>query len=218
MEATSGRFFTNVSSRPDHPGHRLAGDELGEVDDVAGDVTECAGAGLLLLQAPDQRELGVDDPVLQVHGPDVPDVAEPALGDEPAGEGGRGDAAVVEADHRAHPVGLRPLRRQPPSREPRRPCSPAASRTARACPPAARRSPPLRGCCPGWRRRRSRCRRGRRARASRSRPKPSPSFPAASVTADSVRPHNAAISTWTGRSKKLFTVRQACECDPPMKA
>ena len=48
------------------PGDALAGDELGEVDDVRADVAERAGAGLLLLQPPHQRELWIDDPVLQV--------------------------------------------------------------------------------------------------------------------------------------------------------
>ena len=54
-------------------GDPLAGDELGQVDDVRADVAERAGAGLVLLQPPHQRELRVDDPVLQVDRADVPD-------------------------------------------------------------------------------------------------------------------------------------------------
>ena len=55
----------------------------------------------VLLQAPRQRRLGIDDPVLEVLRPDVVDLADPALGDEPAGQRDGRHPAVGEADHRA---------------------------------------------------------------------------------------------------------------------
>src|ERR1700704_3830473 len=44
----------------------VAGDVLGQVDDVRADVAECARAGPLLVEAPRQRRLRIGDPVLQV--------------------------------------------------------------------------------------------------------------------------------------------------------
>jgi len=41
---------------------------------------------------------------------------------------------------------------------------------------------------------------------------------AAAETLASLRPQIAAIFARSPTSKKLFTVRQACECDPPMNA
>ena len=75
---------------PETLGELLAGDELGEVDDVRADVAERAGAGLLLLQPPGQRGLRVDEPVLQVLRAHLPDRADRAVGDQVAGERGRG--------------------------------------------------------------------------------------------------------------------------------
>ena len=60
--------------------------------DVRADVAERAGAGEVLLQAPGQRRGGIDEPVLQVAGAHLLDVADPAGGDEVAGERRRGDA------------------------------------------------------------------------------------------------------------------------------
>src|SRR5690606_41342907 len=63
-----------------------SGDERDGVDDVGADVAERAGARLVLLQPPHERELGIDDPVLQVLGADVADLADLPVGDEPPGE------------------------------------------------------------------------------------------------------------------------------------
>ncbi len=82
------------------PGQPLACHVLGEVHDVRAEVAERAGAGVLPAQPPGQRELGVDQPVLKVRHPHVPQSAEPPLGHHPAGQRGRGHPAVVEADHR----------------------------------------------------------------------------------------------------------------------
>ena len=90
-------------------GDGVAGDELGEVDDVGADVAERAGAGLVLVQAPRQRRLRVDDPVLEVLRPHVVQRAEPALGDELPGQGDGRHAPVGEADHGAYAVGGRAL-------------------------------------------------------------------------------------------------------------
>jgi hypothetical protein len=65
------------------PGEPVAGDELRHVDDVRADVAQRAGPGLLRLQPPHQRELRVDDPVLEVLRAHVPDLADAALGHQP---------------------------------------------------------------------------------------------------------------------------------------
>ena len=130
-----------------HRRDRVAEQVLREVDDVGADVAERAGAGELALQAPDEREFRIDDPVLQVHRADVPHRPEPAVGDQPAGELDRRDAAVVERDHRAQRRA--PSRRPPPSPPPPRACSPAASRTGRASRPRAPRSRSRRALSPG---------------------------------------------------------------------
>ena len=118
--AGSGRSLTKVSSSAADPGQPLAGDVLGEVDDVRADVAERAGAGLVLLQPPRHRRGRVGDPVLQVLRPDVPDLAEPALGDQLPGERDRRHPAVGEADHRPHARAPRRGRRPRPSPRPRR--------------------------------------------------------------------------------------------------
>ena len=97
---SSGRSLTIGVDDARDAREALAGDELGEVDGVGADVAERARAGVLLLQAPRERALGVDEPVLQVRGAHLVYVADAPGGDEVAGEGGRGDAAVGEADHR----------------------------------------------------------------------------------------------------------------------
>ena len=126
-----------------------------------------------LSQPPRQRRLRVGDPVLEVLRPHVPDLADPALGDQLPGQRDRRHPAVGEADHRAYAVRARPARRRRSSPPPRRPCWPAASRTARACRPPAPRSRSRRGCRRACRCRRGRCRRARRGGASRSRSRPS---------------------------------------------
>src|SRR5690606_36031635 len=57
----------------------LADQEAGEVDRMGGKVAERAGAGGFTAQPPDQRELRVDDPVLEVGAAEVADLAEPAI-------------------------------------------------------------------------------------------------------------------------------------------
>ena len=82
---------------------RVPGEVLGHVDDVRPDVAQRARPRRVPAQPPDQRELGVDDPVLQVLRPDVPDLADPALLDEPARERHCRHPPVAVADHAAHP-------------------------------------------------------------------------------------------------------------------
>ena len=214
----TGRSLTNVSSWPDTSVTRCAGDVLGEVDDVGADVAERAGAGLGLVEPPRQRRLGVGDPVLEVLRPHVPDLADPALGDELAGQRDRRHPAVGEADHRAHAVrgrllgggghrlrlgdrvGQRLLAQHVLARGRAR-----RSRSRRACPPACRcRS----GRCPG----------ARRAGASRSRSRPSRVARPPRRSARRPGRRRPAWSGVSGRSKKCGAVRQAWEWAAPMKA
>ena len=105
MLASTGR---SRDDRVEHAGDALelqAGDELGEVDGVGSDVAEGAGAGEILLQAPGERNLGVDEPVLAVARAHLVDGADRSGCDEVASEGGRGHAAVGEADHRVDAAG-----------------------------------------------------------------------------------------------------------------
>ncbi len=90
-------------------------------------------------------KLRVEDPVLQVDGPPVPDLAEPSLLDELLRELDGGHPPVVEVDHvhGASPSGAFRASPVPP------PGSwPAASRRGRACRLRARPSPPRGGCSP----------------------------------------------------------------------
>ena len=77
----------------------LAHEEAREVDRVRGDVAQRPRPGLLLLEAPEERQRGVDDPVLEVGAAVVVDLAEIAARDQGLRELDRGDAAVVVADH-----------------------------------------------------------------------------------------------------------------------
>ena len=200
------------------PGDRVAGDELGEVDDVGADVAERARACLGLVQPPRQRRLRVDDPVLEVLRPDVVQRAEPALGHELAGQRDGRDPAVGEARPSSARRWPRPSRRRRPSPRPPRRCWPAASRTARACRPRARRSRSRRGCRPGCTRRPGRCRRGRPGPATTSRSTPSPAGRPPRRRAAASRPASAVIRRRSGRSKNRGALRQACEWAAPMKA
>ena len=85
------------------------GQVLRQVDDVRAEVAERTGAGLLAAQPPGQRELRVHQPVLQVRDPHVPQPPDPALRHHAPGQRGRGDPAVVEADHRQPAVRRRRL-------------------------------------------------------------------------------------------------------------
>jgi hypothetical protein len=74
---------------------------------VRAEVAEGPGPGPLGPQAPGQRRVRVGQPVLQVDGAQVAQRADAALLDELPGQGKRGDAAVVEADHGPGPAGVR---------------------------------------------------------------------------------------------------------------
>ena len=76
---------------------------------MGADVAQRARAGVFLLQAPRQRHLRVDEPVLPVGGAHLVDRAHGAFGDEVAEEGDGRNAAVGEADHRPDAPGSRPL-------------------------------------------------------------------------------------------------------------
>ena len=83
--AGSGPFpYEGLGQRGD-PDQRLPRQVLREVDDVRAQVAERPGAGRLPAQPPGERELRVDQPVLKVGHPHVPQGAEPALGDHAAG-------------------------------------------------------------------------------------------------------------------------------------
>jgi hypothetical protein len=84
---------------------RGAGDPLGQVDDVRADVAERAGAGLVLVEAPGHGGVGVGEPVLEVLGADLSDLAHEPLGDQLLGVGERRGAAVGEAAEGADAAG-----------------------------------------------------------------------------------------------------------------
>ena len=75
------------------------------------DVAQRSGPGPVPLQPPDQRELRIGDPVLEVHRPYVTDVAESAVADQAAQVRHGGHPAVVETAHCPHPLGPRGRRR-----------------------------------------------------------------------------------------------------------
>ena len=203
-----------------HRGDRVAGDELGEVDDVGADVAERAGAGLVLVAAattaaPRGRRSspGGTAPARAGSSPIRPSATSwraSAMAGHPA---------VGEADHRAHAVAAPPSRPPRPSPRPPRPCWPAASRTARACRPPARRSRSRRGCRPACRRRPGRCRRASTRRLPvglglvPAEPVGGRGDPLGVAAADDA--HRRGCS---GRSKKRGAVRQAWEWAAPMKA
>jgi hypothetical protein len=63
------------------------------------------------LQPPHERELGIDDPILQILGTDVTDLAETTFGNELPSECHRRHAPVVERHHRTHAVSCCPVGR-----------------------------------------------------------------------------------------------------------
>ena len=75
----------------------LPQEEARQVHGVGVQVAMGAGACLALLEAPGHRGVGAA-PVLQVAGADMVDPAEPALAQQPPGQGHGGAAAVVEPD------------------------------------------------------------------------------------------------------------------------
>ena len=62
-----------------HAGDLVAGQVMGQVDDVRAEVAERARPGALGLHPPGHRGVRVDEPVLQVDGPDVAQRAEAAV-------------------------------------------------------------------------------------------------------------------------------------------
>ena len=92
-------------------GDVLAGEPLGEVDDVGADVAQRSGAGELLVQPPGHRRIRVGEPVLEVVGADLADLAHRTLGDQLPGVGQRRGAAVAEAAQGEGPARARLLRR-----------------------------------------------------------------------------------------------------------
>jgi hypothetical protein len=100
----SGRSLTKVSVSAETPVIRRPVTNCAR-SAMCADVAERAGSGQLPAQPPDERELRIDDPVLQVHRPHVPDLAEPPVGDERAQERRGRDPPVVEPAHRPDPVG-----------------------------------------------------------------------------------------------------------------
>ena len=75
------RSLTNVRRRGRH-GVDLADQVAREVDHVRAEVAERAGARDVLVEPPDHREVGVDDPLLQVAPAEVEDLAELARLDD----------------------------------------------------------------------------------------------------------------------------------------
>ena len=194
-----------------HADDLLAGDVLREVDDVRPDVAQRARTGLVLLQPPGQRCFRIGDPVLQVLRPHVPDVADPAVDDQPARQRDGRNATVGEPHHRPHTHRAGRLRRRVSSLRLRRRCWPAASRTARACRRPALRWRSRRGYRQECRCRPARRRRARSAPASLSRRPASRSAPPRIAALSRLRPPRTANRGTSGRSKKLGALRQACE-------
>ena len=62
-------------------------------------IAKGTGTGDILLQAPDQGEVRIHDPLLEVDRPPVVDTAKASSGDEPTGQLHGGHAPIVEVDH-----------------------------------------------------------------------------------------------------------------------
>ena len=90
----------------------VAGDVLGEVDDVGADVAERPGASPVLLEPPAHRHRGVREPVLEVLRAHVPDLPDAPFLHELAGQRDGRDTAVGEPDHRDHALLGGPLGRR----------------------------------------------------------------------------------------------------------
>ena len=198
-------------------GDLFAGDVLGQVDDVGADVAERTGARLGLVQPPGQRRLGIGDPVLEVLRPHVPDLADPALGDEPAGQRDRRHPSVGEADHRAYAVLRSPLG----GRDHRLGLGDGVGQRLLAEHVLARLERGDRDLGVRVPRRADvdevDVRRSTRRRQSVS-VSSQPSRPAASAVRSASRPHTTCMVGLSGRSKKCGAVRQAWEWAAPMKA
>ena len=95
-----------LGDRADDFGDLVAGDEAGHVDDVRVQVAVRAGAGVLLLEPPEQRHVG-PAPVLEVNGADVEDPPELPVRSELVRQRDGRHAAVVVPDER---LALRRLR------------------------------------------------------------------------------------------------------------
>jgi hypothetical protein len=88
----------NVSCMPTT--RRIPPDQVqGQVDQMAVQFVVRSRAGDGPVQFPDPREQGVHDPVLQVHGAEMVDFAQPSGLDQLLGQRDRRHPAVVESQH-----------------------------------------------------------------------------------------------------------------------
>ena len=84
-----------------HPadGFELAAEIPRQVNNVRVQIAVRAGAGLILLQPPDERELRINDPILQINGAEVIGGPDHTALDHPLGQRNRRNHTVVEVDH-----------------------------------------------------------------------------------------------------------------------
>ncbi len=94
-----GRFSTNVFVSPETEAISLPSRKPREVDHVGAEIAERARARSLAVEPPDQREVGVHDPLLQVRATEVVELAELARLKQLPSEADGGDEAVVERAH-----------------------------------------------------------------------------------------------------------------------
>lgn len=80
----------------------LAYEVTSKVDDMGVDIAVCAAAADTFLQTPNERKIGIDDPVLRIAGVVMEQGAEGAFFDHPFGVGDGWNAAVIVADHVDH--------------------------------------------------------------------------------------------------------------------
>ena len=85
--------------RSHHFHYLLSGQETQKVNHMGAQVAEGARAGQVAVEAPAVGRLGVNQPVLQVSGPDLAERTDAALGHQPAGQGQGRDPPVIETNH-----------------------------------------------------------------------------------------------------------------------
>ncbi len=81
---------------------KFADEIAGKVNDVGIDIAMRAGATDAFLQTPDERKLGIDNPILRIAGVIMVDLTDGTFLDHFFGLGNGGDAAVVVANHVDH--------------------------------------------------------------------------------------------------------------------
>ena len=94
-----GTFFDKRGIRADHAVD-IPYEVQREVDDMRVQIPVRPGPGLVFFQPPDQREIRIDDPVLQIHGAPVVNFSNPPFGDQLLRQSHRGHAPIVERHHR----------------------------------------------------------------------------------------------------------------------